>query len=327
LRFWSAAGRWSKCFKRWLQRRRRNTDTGARRRRKGGGALQLLTREAAMLRGGADPGAVGLCQVYDKAIVGGLERKRISTRELSGADRWTDFGDRPDFLAPAKNVVRHGLGRANAMEDEIVVDDFAGQPGTTESRREARRQGSDTARRSVCAAGKHPCDGAGRAGRCSGVRRRYGDFGDDGLSVEEQRLNDRTLAGGSARQQIRIAKLLRRLGSLLRDRNPVGNGPADDSTCQDGTKVATMGASHITSSQHYCVSLPPVFRPAFNVGALSFELAVSTPPSAAVTPHRARMHLFGAAINDAQSFFAGRADRRRRRSHGPQLSDRSMSRQ
>jgi len=278
LRFWRAADRWSERFNGWLQRRC-NADTGARRRRKGGGALQHLTREAAMLRGGADPGAVGLCQVHDKAIVGGLERKRISTRELSGADRWTDFGDRPDFLAPAENVVRHGLGRADAMEDEIVVDDFAGQPGTTESRREARRQGSGTARQSVCAGGKHPCDGAGR---CSGVRRRYGDFGDDGLSVEEQRLNDRTLAGGSARQQIRIAKLLRRLGSLLRDRNPVRNGPADDSTCQDGTKVATMGASHITSSQHYCVSLPPVFRPAVTSARASFELAVSTirrPPS------------------------------------------------
>jgi hypothetical protein len=281
-----------------------------------------------MLRGGADPGAVGLRQTHDKAIVGGLERKRISTRQLSGADRWADFGDRPDFPASAENLVRHGLGRADTMEDEIVVDDFAGQPSTAESRREARRQGGDAARQSVCAAGKCPCDGPGRAaGRCSRIRRRYGDFGDDGLAVEEQRLDDRTLTGGSARQQIRIAKLLRRLGSLLRDRNPVRNGPADDSTCQDGTKVATIGASHITSSRHYCVSSPPAFGPAVSrrrayLGTCSLDRS-----SAAVTPHPTRMHLFGAAINDARSFFAGRGDRRRERSHGPQLSDRSSSRQ
>jgi hypothetical protein len=183
-----------------------------------------------MLRGGADPGAVGLRQVHDKAIVGGLERKRISTRQLSGADRWTDFGDRPDFPALVENLVRHGVGHADAMEDEIVFDDLAGQPGTAESRREARRQGGDATRQSARADGKRPCHGPGRAGGYSGVRRRNGDLGDDGLAVEEQRLDDRTLTGGSARQQIRIAKLLCRLGSLLRDRNPFGNSPADDSS-------------------------------------------------------------------------------------------------
>jgi hypothetical protein len=217
------------------------------------------------------------------------------------------------------------------MEDEIVVDDFAGQPGTPESGCEGRRQGGDAARQSVCAAGKRACDGPGRAGRYSGVLRRYGDFGNDGLAVEEQRLDDRPLTGRSARQQIRIAKLLRRLGSLLRDRNPVRNGPADDSTCQDGTKVATMGASHISSSQHYCVSLLRIvaarIRASRHVGARILRTCSLDRPPAAVTPHLTRMHLFGAAINDARSFFAGRGHRRRERSHGPQLSDRSMSRQ
>jgi len=325
LRFWRAADRWSERFKGWLQRRC-NADTEARRRRKGGGALDHLTEEAAMLRGGADPRSIRLRQAHDKAIVAGLERKRISTRQLSGADRWTDFGDRPDFPAPAENLVRCGLGRADAMEDEIVVDDFAGQPGTTESRREARRQGRDAARQSVCAAGKRPCDGPGRAGRCSCIRRRYGDFGDDGLAVEEQRLDDRTLTGGSARQQIRIAKLLRRLGSLLRDRNPVRNGPADDSTCQDGTKVATIGASHITSSQLLRIIAARI-RAGHHVRRAYLGTCSLDRPPAAVTPPATRMHLFGAAINDARSFFAGRGDRRHERSHGPQPSDRSISRQ
>jgi hypothetical protein len=285
-----------------------------------------LTEEAAMLRGGADPGAVGLRQVHDKAIVGRLERKRILTRRLSGADRWTDFGDRPDFPALVENLVRHGVGRADAMEDEIVVDDLAGQPGAAESGREARRQGRDAARQSGRAAGKRPCDGPGRAGRYSCIRPRHGDLGDDGLAVEEQRLDDRTLTGGSARQQIRIAKLVRRLGSFLRDRNPLRNGPADDSSCQDGTKVATIGASHITSSQHYCVSSPPVFGPAVTSARISRNLQ-SRPSAGRSHASPNRMHLFGAVINDARSFFAGSGDRRRERSHGPQLRDRSSSRQ
>jgi hypothetical protein len=117
-----------------------------------------------MLRGGADPGAVGLRQVHDKTIVGGLERKRISTRQLSGVDRRTDFGDGRNFPAVAKNLVGHGVGGADAMEDEIVVDDFAGQPGTAESRPEARRQGRAGARHSVGAAGRRPCDGHRSAG-------------------------------------------------------------------------------------------------------------------------------------------------------------------
>jgi hypothetical protein len=236
-----------------------------------------------MLRGGADPRAIGLRQTHDKAIVGGLKRKRISTRQLSGADRWADFGDRRDFPALAEDLVRHGVGGADAMEDEIVVDDLAGQPGTAESRREARRQGGDATRQSVGAAGKRPCDGPDRAGGYSCVRRRHGDLGDDGLAVEEQRLDDRTLTGGSARQQIRVAKLLRRLGSLLRDRNPVRNGPADDSTCQDGTKVATIGASHI----HI---LPTLLRinaargPAVASARVSRTCSLDRLP-AAVTPH------------------------------------------
>jgi hypothetical protein len=232
-----------------------------------------------MLRGGADPGAVGLRQVHDKAVVGGLERKRIATRQLSGADRRTDFGDRADFPALVENLMRRRLGGADPMEDEIVVDDLAGQPGTAESRREARRQGCDRTRHGVRAAGERPCGGPGRAGRWSCIQRRYGDLGDDGLAVEEQRLDDRTLTGGSARQQIRTTKLLCRLAACLRERNPVRNGPANDGSCQDGTKVATMGASHITSSQHYCVSSPPVSGPAVTSAHASRSL--QSRPSAA----------------------------------------------
>src|SRR5262249_12416572 len=44
----------------------------------------------------------------------------------------------------------------------------------------------------------------------------------------------------------RIAKVFRRLGSLLRSCTPLRNGPADDGSGQDCTKVATAGASHIT---------------------------------------------------------------------------------
>jgi hypothetical protein len=253
-----------------------------------------------MLRCGADPGAVGLRQVHDKAIVGGLERKRIATRQLSGADRWTDFGDGADFPALAENLMRRRLGGAEAMKDEIVVDDLAGQPGTAESRREAGRQGCDRTRHSVRAPGERPRGRPGRAGRWSCIRRRYGDLGDDGLAVEEQRLDDRTLTGGSTRQQIRTTKLLCRLAACLRERDPVRYGPANDGSCQDGTKVATMGASHITSSQHYRVSPPPAFgRPSrrrAHLGACSLDR-----PPAAVTPHPTRMHLFGAAINDCRS--------------------------
>jgi hypothetical protein len=277
-----------------------------------------------MLRGGADPGAVGLRQVHDKAIVGGLEGKRIATRQLSGADRWTDFGDRADFPALVENLMRRRLGGADAMEDKIVVDNLAGQPGTAKSRCEAWRQGSDRTRHSVRAAGERPCGGPGRAGRWSCIQRRYGDLGDDGLAVEEQRLDDRTLTGGSTRQQIRTTKLLCRLAACLRERNAVRYGPANDGSCQDGTKVATMGASHITSSQH-CVSSPPVFgRPSrrrAHLGAYSLDYL-----PAAVTPHPTRMHLFGAAINDCHSSRVA-PDGRRKRSHGPQPSDRSSSRQ
>src|SRR5258708_36110504 len=139
-----------------------------------------------MLRGGADPRAIGLRKPHDKAMVGRLKRKRISTRQLSGADRRTDFGDRPDLPALAENLVCHGVGGADAMEDEIVVDNLAGQPGTAESRREARRQGGDATRQSVGAAGKRPCDGPDRAGGYSSVRRRPGGLGGDGPPVVEQ---------------------------------------------------------------------------------------------------------------------------------------------
>jgi hypothetical protein len=280
-----------------------------------------------MLRGGADPGAVGLRQVHDKAIVGGLECKRISTRQLSGADRWTDFGDRADFPALVENLVSHRLGGADAMEDEIVVDDLAGQPSTAKSRREAERQGRDGARHSVRAAGERPCGGPGRAGGWSCVQARYGDLGDDGLAVEEQCLDDRTLTGGSTRQQIRTTKLLRRLDFVLRDRNPFRNGPADGSTCQGGTKVATVGASHITSSQHYCVSSPPVFRPAITAARVSMELAVLT-----VRRPQLRHTQPGCTFSEQSAMMRcrslrGRGDRRHARPHGPQLSDRSISRQ
>jgi hypothetical protein len=74
LRLLRAADRWGDRVKRWLQRRR-DANAGPRRRHESGGALDHLTREAAMLRDGADPDAVGLRQVHDKAIGGGLEHK------------------------------------------------------------------------------------------------------------------------------------------------------------------------------------------------------------------------------------------------------------
>jgi len=138
-----------------------------------------------MLRGGANPCSISLRQVHDKATVGGLERKQISSPQPSGADRWADFGDRPDFPPLTENVVRHGVGRADAMEYEIIVDDFAGQPGAAESGAEAGRQCRGATRKSVRAAGKRPCDGPGGAGGRSAIRRRHGDFGDDGLAGEE----------------------------------------------------------------------------------------------------------------------------------------------
>jgi hypothetical protein len=80
---------------------------------------------------------------------------------------------------------------------------------------------------------------------------------DDHPAFEEQRLDDRTLSGGSARQQVGIAKLLRYLRALLRDRRPFRNGAADGhSSCHEGTKVATAGASHIKYSQHLGINRP-----------------------------------------------------------------------
>jgi hypothetical protein len=153
-----------------------------------------------------------------------------------------------------ENLVRDRLTRADAMEDEIIVDDFAGQPGSAEAGPKARRQCRGAARQGVRAAVKPRRDGPVRAGGYSGIWRRHRDVGDDGLTVVEQRLDDGTLIRGSACQQIRTAKLFRRLGRVPCGRNPLSDGPADDRPCQDGTKVATVGASHLTSSQHLLLS-------------------------------------------------------------------------
>jgi hypothetical protein len=80
-----------------------------------------------MLRGGVNPCSVRLRQVHDKAIVGGFERERIPTQRSSGPVRRVDFGDNPDLVAVMENLVRDGTARARAMQDEIVVDHFAGQ--------------------------------------------------------------------------------------------------------------------------------------------------------------------------------------------------------
>jgi len=138
-----------------------------------------------MLRGGANPRSVRLDQVHDKAVADGLKRKRISPRQPSRAHQWADFGDRPDFPALMENLVRHWVGRADAMEDEMVADDFAGQPSAAESRPEVSRQRRGATRRGVRAAGKRPCGGPGGAGSHSPFRRRHGDFGHDGPAGEE----------------------------------------------------------------------------------------------------------------------------------------------
>jgi len=180
-----------------------------------------------MLRRSEDPRSIRLRQAHDKAIVGGLECKRISTRQPTGADREPDLAHGPDFSAVMENIVRDRVARADAMEHEIIANGFAGQPGAAESGAEASRQRRGIARRRISAARRRPCACCGP----SHIRRWHRDVGDDRPTGEEQRLDDRTLTGGSARQNIRIAKVLRDLTRVLRNHDPLGHGPADDNTC------------------------------------------------------------------------------------------------
>jgi hypothetical protein len=244
-----------------------------------------------------------LRQVHDKAIVGGFERERIPTRRSSGADRRVDFADNPDLVAVMENLVRDGAARAGAMQDEIVVAYFAGQPSTAESGPHAKRQVRGVTPRSVRGAGRRPGDrrGPGGAGGYAPIRpSRHSDFGDDSLASEEQCLDDRTLARGAACQHVRIAKILRHFGALLPDRNPVRNGPADDCSYYDRTKVATAGASHVTYSPHITYHHRPCsgwLSPRHQCSGT----VQSRPWVGRLMPNDAasnlRMHLFDPAIN------------------------------
>jgi hypothetical protein len=222
----------------------------------------------AVLRGGANDRSIRLRQADDKAIVGEFESKRISSPQPCGANRRANFGDGPDFAALAEDLVRDWAARAGAMEHQIVVDDFAGQPGAPESGPHARRQSRGAIQGIRAATGRTRDDPRSASGHPR-IRRRHGYFGDDGLASEEQRLDDRALSGGSTRQHIRIAKVFRQLGPFLTECTPLDNGPAGDGSCQDGTKVATAGASHFASSP---ISLVYRYRPELGP-------AVTTPAS------------------------------------------------
>jgi hypothetical protein len=212
------------------------------------------------------------------------------------------------------------------MQDEIVVDDFAGQQGTVESGAHGERRVHRTLACSVRAARRCPSDrhSPGGASGYARIRRRHNDLGDDGLAGEEQCLNYRTRAGHAPCQQIRIANILGDLGALLAYRNPVGSSPADDRSCKDRTKGATAGASHVTSS----ILPPPVFGLA--VTSASVLKTVQSRPSVGRTPpydaaSNLRMHFFDAVINALPVIWQtppGRAA-----AYGPQLSDRSSSQQ
>src|SRR5215468_3270810 len=228
LRLWRTAGRRCDGFSR-PSRRHRTGSAGVRRYRKGRGAFDHLIQEAAMFRSGLNPRSVWLRQVYDKAIVSGLESERISTRRSSGADRRADFGHRPEFPTLAENVMYDGCARADTMEDEIVVDDLAAEPRTAKSGADAGRQcRSGITRQSARAVGGSLSNGPGCGRRYSPIGGRHNDFGDYRFAGEEHGFNDRTQTGGPARQQIRITKVLRHLGRLLRDCNALSSGPADN---------------------------------------------------------------------------------------------------
>jgi hypothetical protein len=128
--------------------------------------------------------------MHNKAIVSRLESERISTRRFSGVDRRADFGDRPDFPTLTENVMCDEGARADAMEDEIVVDDLAAQPCTAKSGANARRCRSAFTRQSARAVGRRRRDGPNCLRRYSHIRRRHNDIGDYRLAGEKHGLND-----------------------------------------------------------------------------------------------------------------------------------------
>jgi hypothetical protein len=186
-----------------------------------------------MLRGGANPRSIRLRQVHYKAIVGGFKREQIRTRQPCSTGRSADFADGADFVALVVNIMRDGAARTDAMQDKVFVDDFAGQQRPAEIGAHAGQPSPRVTPRSARVAGGRPPGrrSPGSAGGCTRNLPRHGDFGDDCLAGEEQCLDDRTHAGGAACQLVRITNVLRYLGTLLRDRNPVRNGPADDRSC------------------------------------------------------------------------------------------------
>jgi len=153
-----------------------------------------------MLRGGANLRSIRLRQVHDKAIVGAFERERIPTRRLCGAGRRADFGDSPDLVALVVNLMRDGAARADAVQNEIVVNDVAGQQCAAESGTHACGPVAGAGPSNARAPGwrLRRRRGPGGAGDYARIRPRHGDLGDDWLASKEQRLNNRTRAGRAA---------------------------------------------------------------------------------------------------------------------------------